>query len=101
MKMSEVRGRMIDPSPNTTRLMDRLLEKGAVERERCSEDRRVVYVRLSEAGSQLLDKMNQAMDSLFKSVDGGLSKTEAETINSLIEKFRGSVDENTELAHSL
>ncbi len=59
MKMSDVRSRMIDPSPNTTRLMDRLLEKGAVKRDRCATDRRVVYVAITEAGRNLLIETNE------------------------------------------
>ena len=38
----EISQRMIEQTPGTTRLLDRLEEKGLVERERCQEDRRQV-----------------------------------------------------------
>jgi MarR family transcriptional regulator, 2-MHQ and catechol-resistance regulon repressor len=46
ISVNAVKDRMIERSPNTTRLMDKLIEKGLIERVRCDEDRRVVYVSI-------------------------------------------------------
>lgn len=50
--------RMIDPSPDVTRLMDKLDERGLVERSRNPEDRRMTLHRITEPGLQLLDEMH-------------------------------------------
>src|SRR5688572_21494917 len=48
ISINTVKERMIERSPNTTRLMDKLIEKGFMERVRCDADRRVVYVSITE-----------------------------------------------------
>ncbi len=49
--------RMLDPSPDVTRLMDKLEEQGCVERRRSEEDRRVTLHFITEEGIALLDTM--------------------------------------------
>jgi DNA-binding MarR family transcriptional regulator len=88
LTMNHVRDRMIDRSPNTTRLMDRLLEKGAIDRERCTADRRVVYVRINQAGKKLVEKVNKDLSWLFDSVKASMTVQEAMNLNQLIEQFR-------------
>ncbi|HJV88331.1 MAG TPA: MarR family transcriptional regulator [Noviherbaspirillum sp.] len=44
-----------------TRMLDRLEEKGFIERARSSEDRRVVEVALTAKGTQLADQMTQVV----------------------------------------
>ena len=50
IKVQIVKDRMIERAPNATRLMDKLCEKNLIERERCEQDRRVVYVKINEKG---------------------------------------------------
>ena len=94
MKMSCVRDRMIDPAPNTTRLMDRLLEKGAVERERCASDRRVVYVKVTEQGRKLLKETDAYLNDIFSALEAGLTEQMASELNQAIELFRASVEKH-------
>ena len=54
INVNTVKDRMIEKSPNTTRLMDKLIDKGLIERIRCEKDRRVVYVKISENGLAIL-----------------------------------------------
>ena len=46
IKVQLVKERMIERSPNATRLMDKLLEKKLISRYRSQHDRRVVYVEI-------------------------------------------------------
>lgn len=96
MNMLNVRSRMIDPSPNTTRLMDRLLEKGAIERERSADDRRVVFVKLTDKGKLWLDEINDDLDDFFRSIELSLNVKESKTLNELVESFRAGVMKNLE-----
>jgi len=43
-----------------TRMLDRLEEKSVLRRERCTEDRRVVFLRITESGNELLPQLRTA-----------------------------------------
>ena len=58
LSVHTVKDRMIEKSPNTTRLMDKLIDKGLIDRIRCEEDRRVVYVSITEKGLELLAQID-------------------------------------------
>ena len=60
MNMHSVKQRMLDRAPNATRLTDKLIAKQLVSRERCEEDRRVVHVQITEAGLDLLERIDRA-----------------------------------------
>lgn len=53
----EIIERMLDPSPDVTRLMDKLVERGVVERRRSEEDRRMTIHRITAQGLDLLEQM--------------------------------------------
>src|SRR5690554_5462828 len=50
---------MVVRVPDVTRLVDRLEQRGLVVRERSTTDRRVVVVRISDAGLELLKKLDK------------------------------------------
>ncbi|MBK5209745.1 MAG: MarR family transcriptional regulator [Flavobacteriaceae bacterium] len=80
-----VKERMIEKSPNATRLMDKLCDKGLIERTRCENDRRVVYVKISEKGLKLLDKIKmQKFDNHMNSI----TEEEAKILNEILDKIR-------------
>ncbi|MDC1403250.1 MarR family transcriptional regulator [Crocinitomicaceae bacterium] len=84
-----IKERMIEKSPNTTRLMDKLMEKNYIERYGCKEDRRQSFVQITETGLALLkDIDNQGFD-LFLSANG-LTVEEANQLSDLLDKFRSS-----------
>lgn len=89
MKMQSVKERMIDRAPNATRLTDKLIAKGLVERERCAEDRRVIFARISEKGLALLteiDRLNKANGLSYLS---GLPDADALALNRILDQWRG------------
>ena len=53
LRMSELAGSALLSLSGMTRLVDRLVDAGLVERERCDEDKRVLYARPTRAGSAL------------------------------------------------
>ena len=83
--VTEVKERMIQKSPNTTRLMDKLCEKKLIDRTRCENDRRVVYAKISKKGLNLLDRINM---SDFDMVMNRWSEEEAKLLNQLLDKIR-------------
>lgn len=83
-----LKDRMLDKMSDASRLVERLKQKGLVEREICPEDRRRVEVIINEKGLTLLKEMDKIEDSynkLFK----GLTADEAKILNQLLDKLRG------------
>jgi len=89
VNMHCVKERMIDRSPNATRLTDKLIAKGLVERERCEEDRRVVYVRISEKGRELLRRIDEQSRAHDLSALHRITAEEATELNRVLDAWRG------------
>ncbi len=85
IKVHTVKDRMIQKSPNSTRLMDKLCDKKLIARARCENDRRVVYVKITDKGLQLLAKIK--MDE-FDNHMNSITEEEAKTLNKLLDKIR-------------
>jgi MarR family transcriptional regulator, 2-MHQ and catechol-resistance regulon repressor len=89
VNMHCVKERMIDRAPNATRLTDKLIAKGLVERERCEDDRRVVYVRISQKGLELLDTMDRKNRAVMQGTEDRLSAKDAMLLSKLLDAWRG------------
>ena len=80
--------RMIDKMSNASRLVDKLMLKGLVERVSCPSDRRKVEVRLTPAGFDLLEKASEAMKENVHSGMEKFTEEELESLNFLLDKIR-------------
>ncbi|MES2006217.1 MAG: MarR family transcriptional regulator [Bacteroidota bacterium] len=83
----QIRERMLDKMSDTSRIVERLLRKGLVEKKTCTADKRMVDVVISRKGLLLLEKLdrrNEELDSLLQS----LSPEEACSLNNLLDKMR-------------
>ena len=89
MNMHSVKERMIDRAPNATRLTDKLIAKGLVMRERCEEDRRVVYVRISPKGLELLATIDELNKADMRDLMHRLTATDASQLNESLDRMRG------------
>ncbi len=85
IKVQIVKDRMIEKSPNATRLMDKLCDKKLIERFRCEEDRRAVYVKITSQGLSVLEDVN--MDLVGEAINT-LTNEEALELNRLLDKLR-------------
>lgn len=87
LSVHTVKERMIEKSPNTTRLMDKLIDKGLIDRIRCEADRRIVYVSITEKGLELLSQIDIDFEktSLLPQT---LTNEEADTLSRLLDKLR-------------
>jgi DNA-binding MarR family transcriptional regulator len=85
IKVQIVKDRMIERAPNATRLMDKLCDKNLIERERCEHDRRVVYVKITKPGLQLLSTIDDDKNLTFLE---NLTDEEANTLSNLLDKMR-------------
>jgi DNA-binding MarR family transcriptional regulator len=88
MQIYEIAERMIAPKTDISRLIERLVGTELVSREQCSEDGRVVWVKLSAKGKAILKKLANPVDELHASQFGSLSQKELDTLNRLLVKAR-------------
>jgi MarR family 2-MHQ and catechol resistance regulon transcriptional repressor len=92
INVNTVKERMIEKSPNTTRLMDKLIEKGLIERTRCSDDRRIVFAHITQAGLDILDEID-AKSQNTTLIPYFLSDNDAEVLSNLLDKLRNGYQE--------
>lgn len=90
MPCLEIASRMIQVVPAMTGLLDRLEKQGLVGRERCTEDRRIVYVTLTDKASRLLRSMDERVVNEHRALIGHLSRAELKELSRLLEKARES-----------
>ncbi len=63
-----------------TRMLDRLQEKGLVTRERGTSDRRLVFLRLTDAGERLIPKIRPALRRALRRHLAGFTPGEIESL---------------------
>ncbi|HBS29457.1 MAG TPA: MarR family transcriptional regulator, partial [Phycisphaerales bacterium] len=83
-----IAGEMVARVPDITRLVDRLEGAGLVERRRCVEDRRVVFVSITRKGLELVGSLDRPVVQLHRAQLGHLSRKELAELNRLLEKAR-------------
>ncbi|SEP64663.1 MarR family winged helix-turn-helix transcriptional regulator [Neolewinella agarilytica] len=82
--------RMLDKMSNASRLVDKLKEKGYVERKECAEDRRRVDILITEAGLDVIERASQAVERSRSSSFNTLTDEEANQLSHLLDKLRGA-----------
>ncbi len=88
MRTYRVAEEMVTREPDITRLLDRLVERGLVLRERCPDDRRVVWVELTEAGAALLKSLDRPVAELHRSQLGHLGEKKLRQLSRLLFEAR-------------
>ncbi|PTX63437.1 MarR family transcriptional regulator [Kordia periserrulae] len=88
--LATIQERMVHKNSNTTRLIDKLITKDLVERSICPENRRKVEIVITKNGLELLETINPKLNALEENMMRLLTINEAETLNILLEKLRGS-----------
>lgn len=76
---------------NATGLIDRLEERGLVERIRVADDRRVVLVRVTEAGRQQLEEVDLLREELIGRVIDQLDSGQLERLNLALADVRDAL----------
>lgn len=83
----EIIRRMVEPAPDVTRLIDRLIKEELVERFTSDEDRRLSLARITKKGINLLTKINPEVDKFLSDYSSVLNQKEKETLSNLCEKL--------------
>jgi len=83
----EIMRRMVEPAPDVTRLIDRLIKEEYVERFYSDKDRRLSLARITKKGINLLTKINPEVDKFISDYSSSLNKSEKEMLSNLCEKL--------------
>jgi DNA-binding MarR family transcriptional regulator len=82
-----IKEKMVDKTPNTTRMVDKLLSNKLVTRIRSNKDRRKVYVKITNKGLEVMSKIDIIQQDFLKLTDK-LSLHEAGQLSNILEKLR-------------
>jgi DNA-binding MarR family transcriptional regulator len=85
----QIRERAVDPASDASRLVDRLVTKGLVEKAPCCDDRRLVDVTITPAGVRLLGRIEadrERLDGPFRVLDDVEARTLARLLRELLDR---------------
>lgn len=89
LSIQQIRNRMLDKMSDTSRLVQRLVQKELVQKAGCPTDQRKVEISITTKGRQLLKKLDQYNDAMDR-ILSGLTLQEAKTLNHLLDKLRNN-----------
>lgn len=85
LKVQTIKDRMIERSPNATRLMDKLCAKQLIDRMPSEDDRRVVHIAITKDGEHLLEIIS---NEFYEALVEKLTTDEAQQLNKILDKMR-------------
>jgi len=83
-----IQERMINKMSNTTRLVDKLIEKGLTERTVCEENRRKVEISITDKGLKLLTEIDPLTTANNHEILKGFTLIELDSMNTLLDKLK-------------
>ncbi|BAL23844.1 MarR family winged helix-turn-helix transcriptional regulator [Azoarcus sp. KH32C] len=75
-----------------TRMLDRLEQKGLMRRERSAEDRRVVHLRMTEAGKELYPQLPEIALKVLNRHLRGFTRSELELFKGFLRRMIANAD---------
>ena len=89
--LQDIQSRLLNQTTNTTRVVEKLRQKGLLTRRVSKMNRRRVDICITTRGSKLLLEMNDAITALDDRIRNAITKEEAATFSSIADKMRASV----------
>jgi DNA-binding MarR family transcriptional regulator len=86
--VSSIQDRMLNKMSNASRLVEKLKQKGLVNREECPADRRQVDIKITDKGMELLNRLQEEILMQNKALIQ-LDNDEVIQLNLLLDKLRG------------
>ncbi|MEK9788387.1 MAG: MarR family transcriptional regulator [Flavobacteriaceae bacterium] len=82
-----VQEKMVNKMSNTTRIIDKLIDKSFVERIICKENRRKIELFITEEGLNFLKKVDPVIDQTEEKMTNHLSEKEKQEMLILLNKL--------------
>ncbi|HEY7023667.1 MAG TPA: MarR family transcriptional regulator [Candidatus Limnocylindrales bacterium] len=95
MTMSRLADHLDVSLPNATGLIERMFERGIVERVRPEDDRRVVEVRITATGRDILDRIDMVKRQQMADVISRLTPEQQQRALRTFTEMRGIADQLT------
>lgn len=89
----EIGRRMVEQQPGVTRLVDRLVAKKLVDRERDAVDRRKVVCTIRQPGLELLARVDDLLKGMETAVAGGLPEDGGRRMVADLDRLRAHLQE--------
>lgn len=86
--VKSIQERMYKKSSNVTRIVDKLIEKGLVNRSICAENRRKMEITLTKEGLNLVEKLNVIVRDFHSPISAKLTDLECDQLISILSKIR-------------
>jgi MarR family 2-MHQ and catechol resistance regulon transcriptional repressor len=96
LTLGDLADKLLVTGGNITYVMDRLERRGLVTRERCHEDRRVVWANLSPAGRRLIEDVFPDHVDFIHGLAQPLEEEERAELRRLLKKLGRSVADGSE-----
>ena len=84
----DLAARLVSRAPDITRMLDKLEQRGLVERDRPADNRRVVQVEITSSGLELLAEMQEPLRDCHSRQLGHLPRKDLETLIALLRNAR-------------
>lgn len=84
----ELADRLVSRAPDITRLLDKLQQRGLIERQRPDDNRRMVRVGVTAAGLKLLKELDKPVRDCHRLQLGHLSAEDLKTLTRLLKAAR-------------
>ncbi len=85
--LSTINERMVNKMSNTTRLVDKLIQKGYADRTVCESNRRKVDITITPEGIKCLHQMDKVVRETEEALVKDFSLQELDELNHLLNKF--------------
>ncbi len=83
---SEIASQLIVQDPDVTRLIDRMEKRALLERTRCTEDRRIVWIKLTDSGAASCARLDAPIRHQHQANFKALSETELHSLITALTK---------------
>lgn len=87
----ELASRIVKDQPNTTRILDKMEQKGLIRRNPDPLDRRAFQVFLTEKGKRLREELLPVVQQLRNDSTSGFSESEIMMLKELLRKFSANL----------
>ncbi|WP_083259667.1 MarR family winged helix-turn-helix transcriptional regulator [Cellulosimicrobium cellulans] len=93
MRLRDLNALILLSQPSLSRMVDRLAQRGLVERTVAADDARGVLVRLTDDGARLQRDIGRAhARTIARHVGGALDEAELATLGALLDRLRAAQD---------
>lgn len=89
LSLKEITARMLERNSNTTRIVEKLVNKALIQRDHSQEDKRELQIQITTQGLEVLSEIDACFEQDKTHEVPHLTQAECKTLNKLLDKMRG------------